>query len=961
MAHPPDGKQDDRRISVSWPKRTDSPTITPLAFAINSGLRKITHRVTVVTWSEAAYAHLRTLGTYFRENKQWLPTRALRAWIEIADPRSLRLDSALGLGSPARVMLWTQQAPQDARTISSTIVLRWLVNDVARLVTSDNDAAMTILERLKDLARTQTVTEAIVRETNPYLWGVTQSKTAKATTPSSYVDLADYVARQIEGHSIFPDASAMRRIAGGSLDSGYAELMTEPITVGQGSQFSLVLRIRILTFPGRPMPIIDVQCSRRVWVTSLKNRATATRITAYAFPPDSTRTFPFMLERKGNANGTSYQLGDDFAPIERHYFPGKSLTAEQILSHGKRMKECRLLVGLRHGSGVRSEVKSGVPDIDKILAFDALTALLSKKGLSPWTGLEIVDTMAPTRDLDQHWSRRDQDHAEHEKYMAWRAEAEETIRSCYNGQHHLIIAVQPDAQVVHDAQAAEGLLTEILGSSVVTTRIPIPTDVHGPRRILPHASGNNEARAEMRMAAWRPFIEAVRRREQELGRPVDGILVIARRWYPDNQHDDTVNKRAARIALAQALEKPVQYLLPCEEPPAEGSRGKPKPAEQPRKSFENRLIMAWLDLAYKSLGRIKPGKLIKKATELYQTQQSSFLAAHPDQILALGVIRRNESRFLKNERSFLPYAIELDVESGVCRASFAYEDVQSKQVTWSSMLPLPQALVALAKIGPVQLYTNHKDYNYRTVLAERTQSFFKAQLAERTRRSSNPLVIVDTDSARSVWPWLKDEVIDPANVHLAGGYNEQMAWRHARMVRVRTMNSPKVLRDGTRTAEVSETREVLQMRSPKWLQATLLRLNDTRGSNVYLSFGSDIRQRKLEQSCYRSTEGFERKNIDGKPVYVVATVKPLTDSWTTPNGLEVVVLRPDKDSPNQLAQLIVWLRQCYAHFGAWTTKPAPLFFEGVLKEYLADFELNDDEGADGGEGGGDNHSEEGAG
>lgn len=952
-------KQDMDLIPVSWPKRSDATSITPLAFAISQRPRDIAYKVTVVTWSEQALAHLRTLGEYFRERKLALPTRSLRARIEIADAASLRLDAYLGLGRVSSVIVWTQQQLQNAREIISDVVLGWLVDDVGRLTT--DDVATASLQQLKNLARARTVIVTSERVTNPYSWTMTQSKTAKATSPNSYVDLADYVARQIEGHIIFPGASAMRRIAGGNLDSSYAELMTEPIKVGRGGQFSLVLRIRIRTFPGRPTPIIDIQCGRRVWVTGLKERATAARITAYAFPPESTRAFPFTLvqerERKDKTNGNTYRLGDDFAPIERRYFQGKARTVDWVLKQGRNRKECQLMVGLRHGSGVRSEVKSGVPDIDKLIAFESLTAILSKSGLTPWTGLEIVDTMPGTRDLDQQWSRRDQDHSEFQKYLAWRTEAEETIRNCYNGEHHIIIAVQRDEQVAHDMRTAQALLSEILGSSVVTTPIPIPDDVHGPRRNLPHAAVSNQERAAIRMAAWQPFIDAVRSREREIGRPVDGILVIARRWYADNQHDDPVNKRAARVALTRALEKPVQYLLPQEDLPIEGRRGKPKTAEELAKSFENRLIMAWLDLAYKSLGRIKPRKLIQKAAELYQPEHPTLFDAHPDQILALGVIRRNKTRYLKNERSFLPYVIELDVESGVCRASFAYEDAQSRQLTWSQMLPLPQALVALAKLGPIQLYTNHKDKDYRKVLADRTQRFFKAQLAERTPRSLHPLVIIDADSARSVWPWLQDESIDPANVHLAGGYNEQISWPHARVVRVRTMNSPKVLRDGERTAEVTTTREILRMRSPKWLQATLLRLNDTRDSNVYLSFGSDIRQRKLGQSCYRSIVGFEQKKIDEKSVYVVATVAPLTDSWTTPNGLEIVVLQSGKDSPDQLARLTVWLRQCYAHFGAWTTKPAPLFFEGVLKQYLADFDMEDDDVTESGEDGSEEEAE----
>ena len=45
-------------------------------------------------------------------------------------------------------------------------------------------------------------------------------------------------------------------------------------------------------------------------------------------------------------------------------------------------------------------------------------------------------------------------------------------------------------------------------------------------------------------------------------------------------------------------------------------------------------------------------------------------------------------------------------------------------------------------------------------LEERTQTFFKERLADFGRRSVHPLVIVDADTSRSVWPWLKDEEID---------------------------------------------------------------------------------------------------------------------------------------------------------------------------------------------------------
>jgi hypothetical protein len=85
------------------------------------------------------------------------------------------------------------------------------------------------------------------------------------------------------------------------------------------------------------------------------------------------------------------------------------------------------------------------------------------------------------------------------------------------------------------------------------------------------------------------------------------------------------------------------------------------------------------------------------------------------------------------------------------------------------------------------------------------------------------------------------------------------------------------------------------------------------------------------------------KQIGRSKKYRGATMERHTDAWTTPTGLEICVVRAGDDEPDQIAQLVEWLRQCYAHFGDWTTKPAPLYFERALKEYLADYELEEDE------------------
>jgi hypothetical protein len=195
-----------------------------------------------------------------------------------------------------------------------------------------------------------------------------------------------------------------------------------------------------------------------------------------------------------------------------------------------------------------------------------------------------------------------------------------------------------------------------------------------------------------------------------------------------------------------------------------------------------------------------------------------------------------------------------------------------------------------------------------------------------------------------VWSWLSDANIDPDNINLDGGYNEQMSWPHARLVRVRTNNAPKVIIQREAAGTVQDTGEVVRVDAPVWAQATMLRLSDTaRASHVYLSFGSMVRKQPRGRSGYRPVRTFVQRKPKGETQYYeVAEVEPYTNAWSTPSALEIVVIRSGKDDPFQTAQLTAWLRHCYAHFGAWTTKPAPLFFESVLKQYVADFELPDD-------------------
>lgn len=78
--------------------------------------------------------------------------------------------------------------------------------------------------------------------------------------------------------------------------------------------------------------------------------------------------------------------------------------------------------------------------------------------------------------------------------------------------------------------------------------------------------------------------------------------------------------------------------------------------------------------------------------------------------------------------------------------------------------------------------------------------------------------------------------------------------------------------------------------------------------------------------------------------HALETLQPYVDKWSNPNPLEIVVtLRQEGDNPNQLAALVESLRCGFGHYSGWTTLPALLFFERVVRDYISAFALQDEE------------------
>lgn len=907
----------------------------PLAFVFDDSLVQPEHVVAVVDWTGSALQTLRDLRERFAnlEPRRDLPVEALRGRLQVGDADNLRLDRNLGLRGPSSTLLWTACAADEACKRVGRAVLGWLVDDVV----VHNTPTRELVQRLKQFARDGKLLNATRRTAWVFAWEQTRTGTTlqAETNCNGYEDLADFVACRLEGQEILPGLGGLRRIVSGRLDLNQAELLTEPV-LDQATPFSLVVRVRVLSFPGRATPVVVFDLSRRIW-TRMLEKATVKELSGYALPDGIRTALRFTLRRRRTkierGYTYTYQPDTDFAPIARAFGLPLDMSGDEIAAGKHPLPGCRLFVVHKHGVGERVKVKYGVPDLDKMVAFRHAGEIFAPHGLRPWEGLaEIPSATRAVKDRNQKWRNRNADEGRHKAFEQWREEAKADIAACYTGMHHIVVAHY--GSCYNDAVRARSLLDEMLGSHVCVQLIPIPHNVHGSRAMLPQPSvkaPRNHDYAALRTQAWKPFVAEVQRYRDEVGERIDGILVIAPEWYDGvSPHDDPVNKRAGRITLARELGLPIQYLRPEQED------GHQRQAE----SFENRLMMAWRDLAWKTIGRVSVDKLTAIMAQVYGAAPTDGAPAvpPPDRVLAVGILRRNRTR-LANEQSFVPFAIELDVERGTCSARFARERGQSYEIT--PLLSLPEALVELASSGPIQLATDRTNRSKQR--QERSQHFFHAAITDFCQRAERPLILIDAVACRGVWPWVADTRIDPENVVIGEHLHAEADWGNVRIVRVRTQNAPKVLFDGYFEGTCAETGKTVRYDAPKWAEAQLFKLTDTQ-ADVYLSFGALLRTDLVRgSSCYREVDGLKRHK--GKPmIYTREPIEIFTKAWSTPSAVEFTVVRKAAgERSEQVAQVVEWLRTLYAHFGDWSTKPAPLYFENALKEYLADYDLDEEE------------------
>jgi hypothetical protein len=878
----------------------------------------------------------------------------------------------------------------------------WRTNYLLPFVRKE-DIPEELLDRLDDLQEQgQLLTiSPFSSEVLPWDWNQ-ETGTTQPKDRYGYHSLVDYVVRLIAGREIFAGLGAMKRIVSsyGGLTSNQAELITDPISISDLGKFSLVVKIEVVTFPSLHQPLLTIDVSKRRWITKLKDpKYDRSNINGFVFCENySDRVFNFrVICRKNEQKKWVWKNDQDFEALRRELqLPMQPFSGSEISLNQADTDACKFVLTHRNGLE-KHKIGVGVPEIDKLEVFEAIAKIIEPFGIVPFQAytpfknknkgatketskeinlptligsileksetkcedftqnyLEQLNDLELDAALKDHFDFALQEIKRERKAFKVKSQIKELTILIQENKNALqrLYPNQPLSLLIfyeQEAHTEAKLLTKIAqllwGESLDILSNRLPADTHGPKDTLPGHKLSAKERSQLRIEQWESITQQLKDRDSRTF-----CLVMAREWYQtgekDFKHDDRINKPSTRQALATMAGSCVQFIVPM---------SKTKLNQIDLEDFSRRVQKSLQELLSAHSGRIDDVK-----TKVEKCLTSIEPDARPKEIISITIVRKQKGRCRgRIENTFLPIAVRLNLETGRCEMCCAYEKGDRLQISpWSFF---PDAIAFISQISPVKLA--HKREKQKT----RFMEFVNKIISPSVQEGKQPLVIIDSSNCVKLWRWLADTTINANQIDLGQQYQDmQQAWKGARLIRVRQDLAPGIIDKKERhlfetcLEDTRSKQELKQLdpdiRIPSASSSTglfKLNANNSTGCVAYLSVGGKTLHQNLRGlSCYHPTKintsaKVNNKNAADMKIYQLTEKAEFTERWPSPNPLEIVVtLRQPDDNPDELAALVESLRYGFGHYAESTALPAPLFFERVVRDYISEFAINDNEPED---------------
>ncbi len=1008
----------------------------PLAFTVPDNIEPVTVKGLTIAWTKAALHELSAIQKAICKGDPTiknLPYASLRGLLEVGLDNLARMQANVDLSNyslnpksvnnPEPFAYLNSESTEDIHKSLRPIINEWMINCLKPFAEKE-DGLSEVIDRLEDLHDRKELLTITPSESQVLPWNWSEATgTTQARKNDDYRALVDYAVRAIAGKEIFQGLGTMKRVisSGGRLTTGMAELITNPITLSDTTgTFSLVVRLEVVTYPSLHQPLLKIDVSKRRWFSKLKPaHYNSANISGFVFSDDyGDRAFSYTVHSQSEKQEKNQQdkkknwfwaIDKDFEALRgKLKLPlktpnGQNIDGSQIALGQASTESCKVMLTYRNGlQEGKHEIDAGVPEIDKLEAFEAIAKILEPIGFKAFDNyspvkfkrgeshklddaasrminlptllgaalevlekddcsdltpkyLESFDDNELNSLLTKHLDTNLDNIAKGRKALqlvcqlkelkAMIQANQEAMRRLYPNEKLLLIVFYEE-HLQTDLKLLQAIIRVLWGDAIELMVNRLPANTHGPKESLSGANLKLKERSQHRIKAWEAIVQQLALRKQRTF-----CLVMAREWYPDNKHDDSVNKPSSRQALATIADCCVQFLLPIETTKDKNILN--------LDNFSHRVQAALKDLLYAHSGRIDD---VKEKVDKWL--KDTLIEARPKEIIGITIVRKQKGRTRRDiGDTFLPVAMRLNVETGVCELCCAYERNSLRISPWSKF---SDAIAFISQISPVKIADKQE------VRKLRFMEFVEQIISNSVDKGNQPLVMIDSSNCVQLWPWLADSKMNANQINLGQQYERmQDVWKGARIVRIRQDLAPGILDkkvryfaetflEDTRTKEeLTSTFEIPSASSAM----KLFRMNPTNQNNeinqtgcvAYLSVRNNKPGKKRGQSCYRSrkintpvkkSDGSKGKvyNKAALQLHHLGTYLPFTGQWPTPNPLEIVVtLRQENDNPDRLAALVESLRYGFGHYSDWSSLPAPLFFERVVRDYISDFALFEDE------------------